>query len=317
MFKKHDLNIPIESDTIKDTWDGKYGKPIADYINSHRHTFNFKESVDIKPMDKLELMSKVMKWVDSSISVTYMLPEKSTWKDVQEFILSAHEKELKSIAAFPDKKMYGIVSNISFKDLALKLKSEGVLIHHQNFDDDELKELNMSRENINHNVSSPKRLEVLDADIYVVSVKGEKFVIVVGLQNGQPYEIFGGHVNGFGFKFTQKSGKITKIKKGQYALELGDLVIEDFSKQFTPTEQILFRMASMGLRHGVPLKYIIEQLQKATDDITTMASAAARVLKKYLTDGDVVSGQKCPDCNGDLVYLEGCVSCNCGYSKCS
>jgi predicted amino acid racemase len=60
--------------------------------------------------------------VDSSISVTYMLPIGSTWKDVYNFILEAHKKEVKSIAAFPDKKMYGIVSSVCFKDLAFKLK---------------------------------------------------------------------------------------------------------------------------------------------------------------------------------------------------
>ena len=37
-------------------------------------------------MDKLQLMSQVMKWIDSSISVTYMLPIGSTWKDVYNFI---------------------------------------------------------------------------------------------------------------------------------------------------------------------------------------------------------------------------------------
>ena len=73
------------------------------------------------PSQKLDLMSKVMKWIDSSISVTYLLPESSTWKDVYKFILEAEKKEVKSIAAFPDKKMYGIVSSIPFKELAIKL----------------------------------------------------------------------------------------------------------------------------------------------------------------------------------------------------
>jgi hypothetical protein len=79
-------------------------------------------------------MSQIMKWVDSSISTTYLLPEGSDWKSVYKFIiLKLHKKEVKSIAAFPDKKMYGIVSSTAFKDLAFKLKSEGVDIHHQNF----------------------------------------------------------------------------------------------------------------------------------------------------------------------------------------
>jgi ribonucleoside-diphosphate reductase alpha chain len=318
-FAEAGIPIPMASDTIKDTWDGKIGAPIAKFIEEHRHKFKFKESTDVTAMDKLELMSKVMKWIDSSISVTYMLPIGSTWKEVYAFILEAHRKEVKSIAAFPDKKMYGIVSNMPFKTLAFKLKDENVVIGHQNFSDDELTELNLSRENIQTKTNDyPKRLPSIDADIHVVSVKGEKFVIVVGIQNNQPYEIFGGHINGFSFKFTQKKGKITKVKKGQYALEIDDICIDDFSKQFTPTEQILFRMASMAMRHGVPPQFVVEQLQKAQNDITSMAAAAARVLKKYIKDGTAISGRKCPSCAKELIYIDGCCSCPaCGWSQCS
>ena len=111
---------------------------------------------------------------------------------------------------------------------------------------------------------------------------------------------------------------ISKVKDGQYSLEFDDVAIEDFSKQFTPTEQLLFRMSSMSLRHGVPIPYIVQQLQKATEDITSMASAAARVLKKYIKDGEKVTGQKCPSCGStDLFYSDGCVSCQCSWSKCS
>jgi ribonucleoside-diphosphate reductase alpha chain len=319
MFKEAGFEIPIEADTIRDTWDGSKGRPVAAFIEEHRSKFKFKESTEVDPMDKLQLMSQVMKWVDSSISVTYMLPIGSTWQDVYKFILASHEKEVKSIAAFPDKKMYGIVSSMSFKELAFKLKSEGIEIDHQNFSDDELVELNISRETIAPILATiPKRLTTLDANIHILTVKGVKHVIVVGVQNGQPYEIFGGHLNGLGIKSPHKVGKLHKVKKGQYALEFDDIYIEDFSKQFTPTEQILFRMASMGLRHGVPRELIVEQLQKATEDISSMAAAAARVLKKYIKNGTDLSGQSCPSCSSKLIYMEGCATCtNCGWSKCN
>lgn len=321
VFEVAGITIPAQSDTIKDEWDGRHGKAIAAFIDANREKvgIKFKNSTEIDPQDKLEFMSQVMKWVDSSISTTYLLPEGSDWKSVYKFIMEAHKKEVKSIAAFPDKKMYGIVSNIPFKELAFKLKSEEVDMHHQNFADDELKELNISRQKIDKSCKeAPKRLPVLEADIYTVSVKGDKFVIVVGLQNNQPYEIFGGHLNGLGLKSPFKKGKITKLKKGQYALEFDDISIDDFSKQFTPTEQILFRMTSTNLRHGVPIPFIVDQLQKATEDITSMAAAAARCLKKYIPTGTVAIGKVCPHCGNGLVYLEGCVSCpTCGFSKCS
>jgi len=319
-FEKSGYRIPMESDTIKDDWDGKHGKTIAKFIDDNKEKIGikFKTSTQITATDKLQFMSQVMKWVDSSISVTYMLPEGSTWKDVYDFILDAHHKEVKSIAAFPDKKMYGIVSERPFKELALSLQEQGISIHHQNFDDTELKIMNISRENITMSCkTAPKRLESLDADIYVVSVKNEKFCIAIGLQNDQPYEIFGGHLNGLGLKNNFKKGKLIKIKKSQYALEFDDIYIEDFSKQFTPTEQILFRMTSTSLRHGVPIQFIVDQLQKATQDITSISSAAARCLKKYIKNGENVQNQSCPSCGNGLVYMEGCVTCStCGYSKC-
>ena len=311
--------IPINSDCIQDTWDGTYGKPIAAFIEEHRHKFKFKESVDISPMDKLELMAKTMKWIDSSISVTYMLPISSTWKDVYNFIIEAHKKEVKSIAAFPDKKMYGIVSNIAFKDLALKLKQDGVNIHHQNFSDEEIKYMNISRGSIQAITHlRPERPTILDADIHVVTAKGQKFVMVVGIMNDKPFEIFGGHINGFGFKFQTKKGKMRKIKSDHYALEIGDEIeIEDFSKQFTPTEQILFRFVSLSLGSGLPIQEIVDQLQKGAMDITSLGAAAARVLKKYIKDGTVADGKKCPSCGTQVVFIDGCCSCpNCNWSQC-
>ena len=312
--------IPSESDTVKDDWAGTKGKPIAEFIESNKDKvgIKFKNSTEIEALDKLQFMSQVMKWVDSSISTTYLLPIGSDWKSTFKFIMESHKKEVKSIAAFPDKKMYGIVSNISFRDLAFKLKDEAIKVHHQNFSDDELKELNLSRQEVHSGiVTAPKRLPTLDADIHSVSVKGEKFAIVVGLQNNQPYEIFGGHMNGLGIKNHCK-GKLTKMKKGHYSLSFDNIVINKFSEQFTPTEQIMFRLTSTSLRHGVPIKFIVEQLQKATEDITSMASAAARVLKKYIKDGEQVHGQSCPSCGNGLIYMEGCVSCStCGWSKCS
>ena len=121
-FAENGIIIPMKSDAIKDTWDGKHGLPIAKFIDEKSKELNikFKRSTEVNALDKLDLMAKVMKWVDSSISVTYMLPEGSDWKDVYNFILEAHKREVKSIAAFPDKKMYGIVSFMPFKDKVFK-----------------------------------------------------------------------------------------------------------------------------------------------------------------------------------------------------
>lgn len=321
VFEKAGFKIPIDSDTILDTWNGDKGREVAKFIdeNLEKVGLKFKSDIEVNPFDKLDLMGRVMKYVDSSISTTYVLPEGSDWKTVYDFIIEGHKREVKSIAAFPDKKMYGIVSKIPFKELAFKLKAEGISLHPQNFIEDELKELKISSEEIKiSSENAPKRLPVLEADIYSIVAKGEKFLVVIGLQNGVPYEIFGGHMNGFGIKNKTLKGTITKNGSKNYTLEFGDITIEDFSKQFTPVEQILFRMLSLHLRRGVPIQDIVEQLQKGSDDIVSLTSAVARVLKKYIKDGQKLN-KKCQNCQeGELIYIDGCVSCSsCSYSKCS
>lgn len=322
-FKSNGYEIPMDSDTIKDTWDGKFGAPIAKFIDENKNKLGikFKGSTEIKVQDKLDLMSKLMKNVDSSISVTYTLPEGSTWKDTYDLIVGAYEKGVKSIAAFPDKKMYGIISFSPFKELAVKLMKENVTISEGNLTEDEKKEIGLSKviAQQSDTFNASKRKETLDSDIYIITSKGKKYIISVGIQDGKLYEIFGGIVpEHLSFKFAHKNGKVTKVKKGHYKLEIGDdIIINDFGSIFTAEEQLLFRMISTSLRHNIPLKFIVQQLSKSTEDISSLTSAVGRVLKKYIKDGEVVNGNTCPSCgNKELIYGDGCVSCSCGWSKC-
>lgn len=322
-FKSNGFEIPMDSDTIKDTWDGKIGAPIAKFIDENKEKLGikFKGSTEIKVQDKLDLMSKLMKNVDSSISVTYTLPESSTWKDTYDLIVGAYEKGVKSIAAFPDKKMYGIISFIPFKELAVKLIKENVTISEGNLTEDEKKDIGLSKTlslQTNH-FDASKRKETLDSDIYVVTSKGKKYIISVGFQDDTLFEIFGGVIpEHLSFKFTHKHGKMTKVKKGHYKLEIGDdIIINDFGSIFTAEEQVLFRMISTSLRHKTPLKFVVQQLSKSSQDISSLTSAVGRVLKKYIKDGEVVNGNVCPVCgNKELIYGDGCVGCSCGWAKC-
>ncbi len=330
IYSKAGYEIPANSDTIEDSWDGQYGKPIADFIEKHKKDvgIKFKSSTEISAFDKLNLMSGVMKWVDSSISVTYMLPETANWKDIYDFILLAHEKEVKSIAAFPDKKMYGIVTFIPFKDLAIKLIKENVSIHPQNFSSDELSYINkISGIEINDGkivkTTAPKRPKSLECDVYHVKVtkKLDKprtfdYLVIVGLYNGDPYECFCME-NGFIDK-KYHNGVLTKKNKGQYELKFEDeTTIDNVIKDTTETEDALTRMISTSLRHGAQIEFVVDQLEKTEGDLWGFSKAISRCLKKYIPDGIKASGQ-CPSCKQEnLQRIEGCISCSCGWSKCS
>jgi ribonucleotide reductase alpha subunit len=319
LLAKHGVILDMPSDTVKDSWDGSFGKPIAQVIDKAVSDYNirFRKDTEIPISEKLELMRLVYKSVDSAISTTYNLPSDVTVEDVYDFIMQTHEMGVKAVAAFPDRKMYGIVATIPFKDLALKLKADGVQIHAQNFSEEEQKELNINEQHIGF-TDAPKRPKVLPADVYVVQVKGAKYLVAVGLLNGAPYEIFAGDLNGFSFKFKHKPGKIVKAKSGVYNLELDEVCVENFNEKFTQIDQAMFRMASTALRHGVSIKFIVEQLGKSSDDMFSIPKAAARVLKRYIKNGEPATGITCPRCKSTaLVYIEGCVTCSaCSWGKC-
>jgi ribonucleoside-diphosphate reductase alpha chain len=90
-----------------------------------------------------------------------------------------------------------------------------------------------------------------------------------------------------------------------------------FRATLNPLKNHWFRLASTNLRHGVPIKFIVEQLGKSTEALNSLTAAASRVLKKYIHDGEVATGMSCPNGHTTLIYEEGCVKCvTCDWSKC-
>ena len=74
----------------------------------------------------------------------------------------------------------------------------------------------------------------------------------------------------------------------------------------------------MSLRHGVPLQFIIDQLQRSKEFLG-FEKAVSRVLKHYMKEGEVYeSKDKCSKCGGKLIFQEGCYVCkSCGNSACT
>jgi ribonucleoside-diphosphate reductase alpha chain len=70
----------------------------------------------------------------------------------------------------------------------------------------------------------------------------------------------------------------------------------------------------------MPIIYVHELSESLTfteDNINTWKNGVARVIKRYIKDGERAKG-RCPECGGDhLEYKEGCLTCmSCGNSKC-
>jgi ribonucleoside-diphosphate reductase alpha chain len=171
---------------------------------------------------------------------------------------------------------------------------------------------------------APKRPEKLSCDVYHMQVRGEKWSFFVGMMEDKPYEIFAGRAKHIQLPKNKKDGYIKK--NGTYNFYSGEgesqLVIQDLAGVFENTTESAFtRTVSLALRHGVPIQYLVEQLEKGADkenEMFSLSKGLVRVLKNYIKDGTKPAVKKCAQCDSsELVYQEGCILCHsCGYSRC-
>jgi ribonucleoside-diphosphate reductase alpha chain len=182
---------------------------------------------------------------------------------------------------------------------------------------------------------APKRPKELPCDIHRINVRGsgvtESYLVLVGKLDDNPYEVFCGLANHVEVPKKAKTGVIIKNGKkdgvATYNLRIpyGDddvLLFKDVVELFAnPNYGSFTRTLSLALRHGVPVSYVVEQLQKDKhSDMQSFSRVIARVLKNHIPDGTKsMSDKKCEGCSADdgLVYQEGCLLCKyCGFSKC-
>ena len=259
-------------------------------------------SAEINWESGVSLQAAAQKWICHAISRTTNLPREATTVDVNRVYMKGWESGLKGITVYVDG------------------SRDGVLIS----SDEEDK----SRVNFNQH-SAPKRPDQLACEIHRASVKGEGWTILVGLMDGKPYEVFGGLSKFVEIPRSYSSGslikKTRKTKNSIYDLSFGEegdeFMIKNIVEVFdNPNYSAFTRTISLALRHGAPVSFMVEQLQKDRDaDFSSFSRVVARVLKKYIENGTKSTEKKCDNCGaeGSLVYQEGCVIClSCGSGKC-
>lgn len=245
-------------------------------------------SNDIDWLASVEIQSVAQRWICHAISKTCNVPESCTKGTISEVYMKAWEHGCKGFTVYRDKCRAGVLISGGSND---------------------------SKKDTFNKTTAPKRPKSLDCDIYETKVGGEEFFVVVGKYQNTPYEIFAGK----GKITHHKHGKLVKIKRGHYDLHTEDGVIENISSKFTDEEVVIARMTSLSLRHGSDIKFIVDQIEKAPGDMHSFGKSIGRILKKYIPNGEKVTGQSCDSCKSEsLVREEGCVSCkSCGWSKCS
>ena len=264
-------------------------------------------SSEVDWVASVDLQAAAQQSIDHSISKTCNLPENATRELVSQVYMRAWEKGCKGFTVYRDK------------------CRDGVLIQKS-----EAKKSTDGRPPIIEVSMAPKRPLELTCDIKKVKIQGAQWTIFVGLLDSKPYEVFGGLSKYVDIPNKHKIGKIAKNGKVEnittYNLIVGEdedqMVIKDIANVFENGNFGAFtRTISLALRHGTPVQYVVEQLQKDRhSDITSFSIVVARVLKNYIVDGTTSTAErKCPQCSKEnsFAYQEKCLTCTgCGWSKC-
>lgn len=273
----------------KDTYFQVNAQIVEDYIkttNSEDLPDYFVSSADINPIDRVNVQSTLQKYIDASISSTINLPKEATIEQVADIYMEAWKKGLKGVTIYRSGgKRDAVLSTTPMKPVEIPT------------------------------TKAPKRPKDLPADFYTVMSKGKQYIVIVGLLNDKPYEVFAFQPN-VKLGVTSHRGVITKKAKMHYCFISDQIEINELQLSNENVEEKAATLyASMLLRHGVEIKYIIKTAKKVNDNITSFSSALCRILNKYIPSE--VTGEKCPECGGDLINEGGCKHCNsCGYSKC-
>ena len=275
----------------KDTYYNVHAKIVDDYLKANGLETSdnlpdyFITSSEIAPLDRIKVQGMLQRYIDASISSTINLPKEATVDDVYDIYYNAWKYGLKGVTVYRSGCMREGILPTETKDDAVK------------------------------DVKKQKRPKDLKADLHLVKARGQQFIVLVGLLNDKPYEVWAFRPN-MTVKLEPHSGIITKKAKKKYSFKSDLIEIPDLQlKNEDIEEKAATLYASMLLRHGVPIKYVVKTSKKVDDNITSFTSAMCRVLNKYVAAE--ATGEKCPECGGDLIREGGCIHCkDCGWSKC-
>ncbi len=281
--------------------DDKELKPIIKQSPFYKATAN-----DVDWLAKVKMQGAVQKWVDHSISVTVNVPNETKEELIGNIYETAWKVGCKGMTVYRDGSRAGVLVNNEVKD--------------KKDDPNEFRE-----------TKAPHRPDRLEAEIVRFQNEYEKWIAVVGLLNGRPYEIFTGLSEDFWIPQWVMKGWIVKTRPdgvtSRYDFQFEDrqgykITIEGLSRSFTKEYWNYAKLISGILRHGMPLPFVVNIISKLhfeVDTINTWKNGVERALKKFIPDGTKAAERTCPKCKDEngLVYQEGCLVCkSCGYSKC-
>jgi ribonucleoside-diphosphate reductase alpha chain len=255
---------------------------------------------------RVEMQALVQKYTTHSISSTINLASDVSVDLVGDIYIESWKKGLKGITVYRDGSRSGIL-------VATKEKEEEESGYHKE-------------------TFAVKRPQKIEADIIRFHNESEKWLAVIGLIEGRPYEIFTGKMkDAFNLPQWVEKGWVLKNRNedgtSRYDFQYIDsdgykTTIEGLSRSFDKEFWNYAKLISGVLRHGMPMPYVVDLIQNLNlydEHINTWKNGVARALKRFIAEGSVAADKKCPECNDPegLIYKEGCLICkSCGHSKC-
>ena len=239
--------------------------------------------------EHLGAMEVFAKYVDQSISKTINLPNDYSYKDFKSIYLKAHKTGvIKGCTTYREGTMTNVLSSKS-------TSTEGGI----------------------KKTIAPKRPQSLPCDIHQITAAGKKWIVLVGLYDNDPYEVFAFQMKNVALPAKIKKGTLSKVRGNGYNLECEDgWVLSDLKELFESDEhEALTRLISTSLRHGADIEFVVAQLMKSKGTVVSFGRAVGRTLKQYIKE---YKNLKCISCNSvNVKLIESCSKClDCGYSGC-
>lgn len=251
------------------------------------------ESHDLHYEDRVQMQARAQRWIDHAISSTVNLAKDVSVDVVQNIYMDAWKSGCKGITVYREGSRDAVLSDIGPAQKFAPTIAE----HH-----------------------AIKRPEQLKAEVVHLKLKNTAFNMYIGLLNDMPFEVF--LVEEKIPLVLDKELYIVKHPRkasSRYSLHSADnMICRDINASSDPTIAAISRLISLNLRHGTPIEFICEQLDRSKHtEFSSLPAMISRSLKKYIQDNKKRQGS-CSQCgSSNLEYKEGCLSCpDCGYSKC-
>lgn len=283
-----DKNRGLTKKSFVEDWGWSFIKEnfSADEIDRRQSSGLLATSSNLSHNEHVDTLKIIARYVDMNSSKTINVPHEYPYEQFKDIYIEAWKAGIKGITTYREGTMTAVLESA------------------------EQKPKQVDRE-------AAKRPKELQCNIHTAKVDGKRWVVIIGLYDNKPYEVFAGPAENLDVKNGQ-NGLVIK-RKGEYCLEIdGELIKSKDSTNIIDmfddnSSAWATRLVSISLRHNVPIQFICDQLGK-DGYVTDINKVLSRILKKYIGDK---KEQVCPQCGSKNIKMDPCFTCiDCNYGKC-